>query len=461
VADGKLQKTCETEGSFGVSFLSLSFSSDGNYLAAGREGNSIYLCSFPEGRLLKTLIGHTGNVNSVCFHPVKNMLASGSSDKTIKLWEWSTYTDIEPNLQYNQFLEEMSSLVHANDQYIICKGIYDNDLAIIDLEQNRIAYRITGQFIDLTSVLLSNNSRHALIGDTNGIVKWCNITDSKIKDHFKAGDDGIKEMRMIHDNSVLVTVGENGKIRFWSFPQPELIKELEGLTIALNWQENRYALLKNAHSVTVGTVDDSEPAKELVFEEEIRSFQFSPVTEYLILGTDRGIIQYDHHKQKMVKKFETETPAIDVAVSNDEKYIAMTYVTDEYDGETGFILFDVAKNLRVASQSFPKQYSNFDKPGIEFLNNGKILYINNEIKIFEFTDLKEDIFLSNCLYDKAELEDEIQGIRYTVGSETRTLPCGSPIPAGAVCTCNCITVGSPRTYYYGSYSYYVTYWYPN
>jgi hypothetical protein len=31
------------------------------------------------------------------------------------------------------------------------------------------------------------------------------------------------------------------------------------------------------------------------------------------------------------------------------------------------------------------------------------------------------------------------GIEYSVEGKTYTLPCGSPIPAGAVCTCNCVT----------------------
>lgn len=35
------------------------------------------------------------------------------------------------------------------------------------------------------------------------------------------------------------------------------------------------------------------------------------------------------------------------------------------------------------------------------------------------------------------------GINYSVNGVTYTLPCGSPIPAGAVCTCNCVTV--PRS----------------
>jgi len=32
------------------------------------------------------------------------------------------------------------------------------------------------------------------------------------------------------------------------------------------------------------------------------------------------------------------------------------------------------------------------------------------------------------------------GVQYRTGSRTYTLPCGSPIPPGAVCTCNCVSV---------------------
>jgi WD40 repeat protein len=37
-----------------------------------------------------SLRGHTGAVNSVAFSPDSKMLASGSQDNTIKLWEVST-----------------------------------------------------------------------------------------------------------------------------------------------------------------------------------------------------------------------------------------------------------------------------------------------------------------------------------------------------------------------------------
>ncbi|MCC5644224.1 serine/threonine protein kinase, partial [Nostoc sp. CHAB 5824] len=63
---------------------------DGKTLASGSEDKTIKLWDVSTGKALKTLTGHSSKVNSVVFSPDGKTLASGSEDKTIKLWDVST-----------------------------------------------------------------------------------------------------------------------------------------------------------------------------------------------------------------------------------------------------------------------------------------------------------------------------------------------------------------------------------
>ena len=56
-------------------------------MASGSEDKTVKLWEPTTGKLLHTLAGHENWVGSVAFDPTGMTLASGSLDKTVKLWE--------------------------------------------------------------------------------------------------------------------------------------------------------------------------------------------------------------------------------------------------------------------------------------------------------------------------------------------------------------------------------------
>lgn len=64
------------------------------FLASNTDGK-IYVYDFAREKLIKVLKDHISEVNSLAVHPSRNIFASGSSDRSIILWDASNYAEIK------------------------------------------------------------------------------------------------------------------------------------------------------------------------------------------------------------------------------------------------------------------------------------------------------------------------------------------------------------------------------
>ena len=71
---------------YSEAFRSVSFSSDLKHIASGSEDKTIRIWSVEHGTEIKKIEGHANWVNSVSFSKDGKYIISASSDKLIKIW---------------------------------------------------------------------------------------------------------------------------------------------------------------------------------------------------------------------------------------------------------------------------------------------------------------------------------------------------------------------------------------
>jgi WD40 repeat protein len=105
----------------------LSFSRDGRQLASGSADRTVKVWDAQTGKLLHNLSDPTGAVNSVAFHPqYDRILATGGSDSTVKVWNTQT-TEYRTFRGHRKMVE---SVAFSPDGKWIASGSLDGTVKI-------------------------------------------------------------------------------------------------------------------------------------------------------------------------------------------------------------------------------------------------------------------------------------------------------------------------------------------
>jgi WD40 repeat protein len=106
----------------------------GEILASGSGDHTVKLWDTRTGACFRTLEGHTSRVWSVAFSPDGKLLASGSSDQTVKLWDVATGGCLKTltghtNLAWTVAFSPVGNNLSASD-YILASGSQDETIRL-------------------------------------------------------------------------------------------------------------------------------------------------------------------------------------------------------------------------------------------------------------------------------------------------------------------------------------------
>jgi len=199
-------------------------------------------------------IGHQGAVNSVALSQDGQLIVSGSSDKTVRLWDYQGNPTAPPFTGHDR---EIHSVAISSNTQVIASGGADGTIRLWDLKGNLIAppcnhesgYRVfavafspDGQVVasagwdstirlwDLNGLLIANPFRYEhpftsvafspdgqviASGSSDGTILLWNLQGELINEPLRGHKSSVRSVAFNPDGSAIVSGSEDNTIRLW------------------------------------------------------------------------------------------------------------------------------------------------------------------------------------------------------------------------------------------------------
>ncbi|MBD2777123.1 eIF2A-related protein [Iningainema tapete] len=204
MVDGKELRTIKNSRA-----LRVSFSPDGKLLAAGTANGTIKLWN-EDGLELRTLKHSPAPVLSVSFSPNGKMLASGSNDGTIKLWN----QDGKELKTLKGHSGQVGSISFSPDGKLLASGSYDKTVKLWKTADGKELWTLKQHSDSVRSVVWSPNGKMLASASIDRTVKLCTV-EGKILRTIK-NSSWIESAAWSPDDKMLAWGSIDGTIRLWA-----------------------------------------------------------------------------------------------------------------------------------------------------------------------------------------------------------------------------------------------------
>ncbi|KAK7404063.1 hypothetical protein QQX98_010149 [Neonectria punicea] len=293
----------QTLGGHNDAVVSIAISSNSGLLATGSHDKTVKLWDAATGSLQRTLEGHCSELLSVTFSSDGRQLRSVDVDGIIKLWDAATGAIQRTTEQCipDSYDGRFYTVALSRDGGQIALGLNNGTVQLRDTTTGALQHTLQDTLEDsddIWSVALSGNSRWLASGSEDTTVKIWDAETGALQRTLKGHIKDVNSVAFSSNSRQLASGSDDCLIKLWDVATGALQRTLKGHSYgvaSIAFSSNGRQLASGSHDGTVKLWDTATGAPQCTFKghtDEVSSVAFFKDNMQLISGSEDVTIKF-------------------------------------------------------------------------------------------------------------------------------------------------------------------------